>query len=355
MSNQMAKPTSNIGLLTICFLFIAALCLAITRYGYITWKQNAVALLCLIGLYCLIILLLPSKSLEQANQTKLNVLFKKGYLEIKKHKYENAVNIYQKILKIDPDDAATHFNLYKLFYDLKKYLKSLDHYINYLRINPEARDNESMEMVEILKEAAMLPGEQAEKIIQRYEQKNKIETIKTIVCGNEITYDQVLKQADEYLFSAELGNQVVFREFPKIFATRVPIRFYSVKGLNTNVEDIFGFAYAFVASGYAVAKVSQKIIGEQKYKELLPEEIIAQLTMDDQIPLNYQMETAKKGNPISWKMIRFILGMIIDKNTEHIFSKLNLDPAQKEIISEHIVREFVMTGYYIGLWQNIKY
>lgn len=352
--DHVSKPASNIGIITVCFLMMAAICLVMAKYEYISWKQNAIALLFLIGFYCLIILLLPGKSKEKTNQEKLNVLFRKGYAEIEKHKYENAVVIYQRILEIDPDDAATHFNLYKLFYDLKKYSKSLDHYVNYLRVNPKARDDDSMEMVDVLKEAAMVPEEQAKNIIEGYEQKNKAETLKATVCGNEVQYEQVLKLADEYLFSAELRNEVVFREFSKTFATKVPMRFYSIKDINIGVDDVFGFAFAFVAGGYAVAKASQKIMGEQKYKESLSEGVIKELASENEVPINYRIELVKKGNPIPWKMIRYLLEIIIDKNTKHIFSKINLNPSQKETVSEHIVRELVYTGYYIGIWQNVK-
>ena len=62
-----------------------------------------------------------------------------------KRHYKSAIEEYQRVLEINPNDAAAHFNL-ALLYDeqMKDSTQALDHYRAYLQLEPDAEDRQKV-------------------------------------------------------------------------------------------------------------------------------------------------------------------------------------------------------------------
>lgn len=71
----------------------------------------------------------------------INACYNLGVLLQERGKTKEAIVEYTKVLKINPNDASSHFNL-ALLYDtvLDDRVKAREHYLRYLEINPEAKD-----------------------------------------------------------------------------------------------------------------------------------------------------------------------------------------------------------------------
>lgn len=193
------------------------------------------------------------------------------------------------------------------------------------------------------------------------ESKGKENTMRAYieVLGKRIEFDEFLRKVDEYLHSRSPNMLQITEKIKLAMNAKIPIRFYSMKELQRlNLDDMYGFAIAFTISGYAVAKVSQKILGAEEYAKAVSVEArhsLLNLKFDEEIPISFNEEIIAKGNVIPWDFIYEVLTYMIERNYARFAEKFPWASRIMEKLCENIINEFLLTGYFIGLWENVKF
>lgn len=64
----------------------------------------------------------------EENKRKVKEYFKKGSCFLEKGKYKEAIESFEKVIKVKPESSATHGCLGKCFRELQEYDKAIEHY-----------------------------------------------------------------------------------------------------------------------------------------------------------------------------------------------------------------------------------
>jgi hypothetical protein len=227
-----------------------------------------------------------------------------------------------------------------------------------MTLDAAGADVDLPEYVGVLEKAGHVATAQAEEIIEQYRSKVERASRDARMGDIQITLEMLLKEADGLLYSDKFLRNEPVASFAKAMSAKIPLRFYAVKPLQgMDPRDAFGFATAFAASGYAVAKASLRLLGEKTYLTTLSQEVVQELTRDRAergFPISYKEPTVRTGNPIPWRLVKRALDECIEGNLAKFLEKLTPARTVPETVRDYLVKEFVYTGYYIGLCENVR-
>ena len=284
-------------------------------------------------------------------------IYDKGVDALKRGDISAAIQHFSRVVNIDPTDAPAHYNLAVSYVSAKNYTAGVHHFKEYTQLDPDGADEDLREYINVLEKVASAEKTQAEQILRAYVTKQEQASSEVSVASKKIRFESLLKTADDLLFTKGFFENKTVQKFAKAMSAKIPLRFYGVKGLqNMNPRDAFGFATAFTSTGYAVAKASIKLLGHSVYLAALPEDVVRRFRVvqhEEEIPISYDMPLMKNGNPIPRKLVHRVLEACIESNLSNFFSRFPWTRSSAEAIKEHLVKEFVFVGYYIGLYENI--
>lgn len=285
-----------------------------------------------------------------------DAIYDKGVDALKRGDVSAAIQHFSTVVKLDPSDAPAHYNLAVSYVGAKQYAAGVRHFREYMRLESSMVDENLPEYVEVLNRAASGDIIKAEQILRDYVRKQEQASSQATVAGTTIRVDDLLRAADELLFTKGFSEGPTVQKFGKAMSAKIPLRFYGVKGLqDIDPQDAFGFAIALTATGYAVARASKSLLGHSAYVAALPAEVVRKLRSgqhEEGIPIGYNIDVLQAGNPIPWNIINRVLQSCIDSNLINLLNRLPRARKSAEAIKEHLVKEFVLVGYYIGLWEN---
>lgn len=285
-------------------------------------------------------------------------IYDKGVDALKRGDFDGAAKHFAKVVELDQGDARAWYNLAYCCESLKQYGRAAECFKRYMTLDASGADVDLPELVEVLEKAGNVATSQAEEIIEEYRSKVERASREARVGDIQITLEMLLKEADGLLYSDKFLRNEPVASFAKAMSAKIPLRFYAVKLLqDMNPRDAFGFGTAFAASGYAVAKVSLRLLGEMTYLATLSQEVVRDLTGEQGergFPISYKEPTLRTGNPIPWRLVKRALDECIEGNLAKFLEKSPRARIAAETVRSHLVREFVYTGYYIGLCENAR-
>lgn len=286
-----------------------------------------------------------------------DAIYDKGIYALKRGDVATSIKRFTEVVKLDPSDAPAHYNLALSYVAAKNYAAAVRHFREYIRIDPGGVDKDLREYVDVLDRAASVDIAHADQILRDYVRKQEQASLQATVLGKMIRVDDLLKATDSLLFEKGFSEGPIMEKFAKAMSAKIPLRFYGVKALqNINPQDAFGFAIAFTATGYAVAKVSKSLLGHSAYVATLPTEVVQKLRSEQHgegIPIAYDTDVLRAGNPIPWQLIDRVIESCIESGLMKLLDRLPWAKSSAEAIKESLVKEFVLVGYYIGLWENV--
>ena len=284
-----------------------------------------------------------------------DAIYDKGVDALKRGDAPAAIKYFSKVVNLDPSDAPAHYHLATSYVAVKDYASAASHFREYIRLDPSGAD--LREYVDVLEKAALVDITEGEQILRDYLREQEQASSQATVAGKTVHADELLKTADKLLFTEGFSRRPVVRKFSKAMSAKIPLRFYGVKEFQRiSPQDAFGFAIAFATSGYAVAKASKSLLGDSTYLAVLPTEVVQKLRSaryEEGIPIGYDKDLLRLANPIPWTLIDRVLGECIEINLANILKKLSWARSIAEATKEYLVKEFVLVGYYIGLWENV--
>jgi tetratricopeptide (TPR) repeat protein len=285
-------------------------------------------------------------------------IYDKGVDALKRGNFAGALSHFTRVVQLDQRDAPAWHNLAFCCESVKDYRQAADYYRRYIALDPAGSDPDLPEFIEVLERAARVDSARAEEIIREYRSKLEQTSRETSVGSVQITLDMILKAADGLLFSDEFRRSETVESFGKAMSAKIPLRFYGVKFLeNMDPRDAFGFGTAFTAAGYAIARASVELVGRKVYQASVSPEILQELRRalgEKGIPISYNPSVIKRGNAISWQLMKRALDECIESNLAAFLKSLASARAAPQVVREHLVKEFVYTGYYIGLCENTR-
>lgn len=289
---------------------------------------------------------------------EIDKTFDEGVDALQRGQFSRAARSFTRVIELDPTDAQAHYNLAVCYVETKEYSLGAKHFKKYACLDHEGADRYLKEYINVLERAASLDPSQAYAIVTRYHEEWERSSREANVAGRKVTLDDLLKAADELLFSTDFAESGLTDRFGKAMSAKIPLRFYGIKGLDDlDPRDAFGFGVGFCCAGYAIAKASLGLLGRSCYFASLTQEAASQLCTShegDGIPITYHAALMKTGNPIPWPLVRRALDSCMESTFANFMQKLPWLRDRGTVIRNHLVREFVLTGYYVGLWENAK-
>ncbi|HXJ94945.1 MAG TPA: tetratricopeptide repeat protein [Terriglobia bacterium] len=277
-------------------------------------------------------------------------IYNRGIEALKGGDIPGAIKLFSKVISLNPSDAHAQYNLAYCLGLQKNYAESARRYREFSRLGPDEADDDLREYITVLERAASAEKGRAEEIVNSYLAHSEQLSSEVYIAGTRIRFDTLLTAADDFLFSGEFSDATIRDEMATAMSAKIPLRFYAVKPLQSiDPRDAFGFAIAFASAGYSVAKASLKLLGEGAYHAALPKDISPKIQFSKQF---YEMGLMKRGNPIPWKLVRRVLDACIESNLKNFLEKMPVAAHSAEAIRKHLVEEFVLTGYYLGLREN---
>ena len=283
-------------------------------------------------------------------------IYNRGVNALEKNRIPEAIQCFSRIVQLVPSYAPVHSLLAMAYAKSGRYADAAHRFREYKRLETDKTDEDFADYVDVLEQASNLDVPAANELIESYMQREEKSSSHATIAGRTILIDELLDVADELIFSRKFSADSTVRKFVGAMKEEIPARFYDQMGLTRlGLPQALGFAYAFTATGYAIAKASKRLLGHSSYMEHLPDEMVERLQSQEyqeMAPTEYNMYAMRTGNPISWNMVRRAIDTLIEARLKNFLDKAPWAKSKSEMIREHLVKEFILRGYYMGLWEN---
>jgi tetratricopeptide (TPR) repeat protein len=279
-------------------------------------------------------------------------IYDKGIYAFKAGNFPMAIEHFSKVIKLDPSDAPAHYNLAYSYIATDNYGEAINHFEEYMRLVPDKADEDLHEYVDVVKQAASLDIDKARQVLRDYVRKENEAYKEVTVAGKTILYVDFLEKVGFLIHTEGFLKRPLVEEFFNIIRDKVVFLIFGTKGLkNIDTKDAFGFGIAFTLTGYAIARVSKDYLGHSAYIRSLPSNVVQDIGSRT-MPYNYDIDLLKIANPIHWKFINRVIKTFSEGALSRFLETCPWARSGSESIRDYIIKEFILFGYYVGLWEN---